>query len=192
MRTTYTPTESHWTTSVLRSLCLIVLLTALAACASLRARNWPTDIPPQDVFVETYLEDERNRTLQPRDAYLGWVVSFYQGTVVYPRGWLDIEQQLLERIPEENRDPLDEKLEELGIAIGAEWAKLNDDRVIDNRMLALWGSIMQLAQVDRKEIDAVELISADVQRLHAGQLRKRDVVESRYTDRLGLESFGDF
>lgn len=178
--------------AALRAALLVLLLTSLAACASLRARNWPDDIPPQEVFVETYIADERNQALQPRNEYLGWVVSFYQGTVVYPRGWLDIEDQLLERITPGQRKTLEEKLEALGIAIGAEWAKLNEDRIIDNRMLALWGSIMQLAQVDRKELEAVELIAADVQRLHAGQLRKRDVVESRYTDRLGLESFGDF
>lgn len=176
----------------MRQLLLATLLVSLASCASLRARNWPEDIPDREVFVASYLEDERNQAVQPRDEYLGWIVSFYQGTVVYPRGWLDIEEQLLERIPAEQREELDSKLEELGIAIGAEWAKLNDARVIDNRMLALWGSIMQLAQVDRKEMDAVELIASDVARLHAGELRKQDVVESRYTDRLGLESFGDF
>jgi predicted small lipoprotein YifL len=177
---------------LLRAALLILLVSSLAACASLRGRNWPDEIPPREVFVGTYLQDERNQSLQPRDAYLGWIVSFYQGTVVYPRGWLDIEDQLLERIDAEQRETLETKMEELGIAIGAEWAKLNEERVIDNRMLALWGSIMQLAQVDRKELDAVELIASDVERLYDGQLRKQDVVESRYTDRLGLESFGDF
>jgi len=41
-------------------------------------------------------------------------------------------------------------------------------------------------------LEAVALIGTDVERLLAGELRKEAVFEARYTDRLGLEAFGDF
>ena len=88
--------------------------------------------------MRAYRADTANQTLQTEQAYLEWILGFYQGTLIYPTGWLDVEEVLLESTEPESRAQLDERLEQLGITIGAEWAKENEARLIDNRMLALW------------------------------------------------------
>jgi len=87
---------------------------------------------------------------------------------------------------------LDGQLGDLGALIGAEWAKHNDVRRIDTRMLALWGSTLQQVQSYDLQIKSIELISDDVSELLAGNLRKEEIVETRYADELGLEVFGGF
>jgi len=64
--------------------------------------------------------------------------------------------------------------------------------LIDNRMLALWGSTLQLMQGTEERIEAIEVVSEDIDQLFAGSLRKRDIVEARYAEKLGFEVFGDF
>jgi len=164
----------------------------LTSCIGGRAADWPQELPPRQIFIEAFHSDVSNQSLQTQAAYLSWIRSFYTGTLIYPTGWLDIQRQLLARSSPEQRQDLQDKLAELGVAIGSEWAKENRNRLIDNRMLALWGSILQLAEAEGKQAESVELIAADVDRLYQGDLGKQAIVESRYTDRLELESFDGF
>lgn len=164
----------------------------LASCITPSIRNWPDEVPRQSLFVRAYRADAENQALQTEQAYLEWILGFYQGTLIYPTGWLDIEEMLLESTEPESREQLDRRLEQLGITIGAEWAKENEARLIDNRMLALWGSTLQLMQSTDERIEAIELMAEDINQLFAGSLRKRDIVEARYAERLGFEVFGDF
>jgi hypothetical protein len=103
-----------------------------------------------------------------------------------------VEEVLLESTAPKSRKQLAGRLEQLGITIGAEWAKENEARLIDNRMLALWGSTLQLMQSTQERIEAIEVVSEDIDQLFAGSLRKRDIVEARYAEKLGFEVFGDF
>ena len=112
--------------------------------------------------------------------------------MIYPTGWLDVEERLLEETPATERPTLDSRLEKLGIVIGAEWAKENDQRLIDNRMLALWGSTLQLMQGTDEQMQAIDEVSKDIDALFLGTLQKEDITESRYADKLGFEVFGDF
>jgi len=164
----------------------------LASCITPSIRNWPEEVPRQSLFLRAYRADTANQTLQTEQAYLEWILGFYQGTLIYPTGWLDVEEVLLESTEPESRAQLDERLEQLGITIGAEWAKENEARLIDNRMLALWGSTLQLMQGTEERIEAIEVVSEDIDQLFAGSLRKRDIVEARYAEKLGFEVFGDF
>lgn len=164
----------------------------LASCITPSIRNWPESVPRQGLFVQAYRADQQNQQFQTQRAYLEWILGFYQGTVIYPTGWLDVEQRLLERTPPEQRPELDSRLEELGILIGAEWAKENEGRLIDNRMLALWGSTLQLMEDAQQQLEAIDLVASDIDALFAGSLSKEDISESRYAERLGFEAFGDF
>ena len=95
----------------------------LASCITPSIRNWPEEVPRQSLFLRAYRADTANQTLQTEQAYLEWILGFYQGTLIYPTGWLDVEEVLLESTEPESRAQLDERLEQLGITIGAEWAK---------------------------------------------------------------------
>jgi hypothetical protein len=170
----------------------IVLSLTLASCITPSIRNWPETVPSQRLFVQAYRADPVNQQLQTQQEYLEWILGFYQGTVIYPTGWLDVEERLLEETPATERPTLDSRLEKLGIVIGAEWAKENDQRLIDNRMLALWGSTLQLMQGTDEQMQAIDEVSKDIDALFLGTLQKEDITESRYADKLGFEVFGDF
>ncbi len=162
----------------------------LTACITPSIRNWPDEVPRQALFERAYRADEVNQQYQSRQEYLEWILGFYQGTIIYPSGWLDVEEQLLERTPLQQQAQLDARLEELGIVIGAEWAKENDARLIDNRMLALWGSTLQLMEDAEQRMEAIDVVANDIDQLFEGELQKEDITEARYADRLGFEVFG--
>ena len=172
---------------VLAWLCL-----ALASCVGPNISNWPDTIPEQQFFVEAYLADEANQRLQSRSEYLEWTLSFYQGNLAYQSGWLDIESAVLNAAADREAAQLAAQLNDLGAAIGVEWAKHNRVRVIDSRMLALWGSALQLADNSEQQKRSIELISGDVNGLLSGGLSKDDIVESRYSEMLQLDFFGGF
>ena len=173
---------------------LVVFLCCLSltACITPSIRNWPDQVPPQRVFIEAYRADQQNQEFQSQQAYLEWILGFYQGTLIYPTGWLDVEDQLIAMTPAEHRPELDSRLEELGVLIGAEWAKENDARLIDNRMLALWGSTLQLMVGFDEQMRAIDEVANDIDALFQGELQKQDITEARYADKLGFEVFGDF
>ena len=165
---------------------------ALGGCASSGLNDWPDTVPHHQIFLDYWQDDSVNQQVQSRDEYLQWVRIFYTGNLLYPRGWLDLEIELLKELEPQQRRGLESDLRQLGITIGAEWAKLRDDRLVDSRLLALWASILQLAQVDQLELQAVDLIASDVELLFAGALARDEIVESRYAGSLGLATFGDF
>ncbi len=170
----------------------VLVLLLLTACVSPRAWNWPDFLPRQQLFIAAWQADHLNQQVQSQQDYLNWVRSFYTGTVVYPRGWLDIQAELSQRAEPQLRPKLICELERLGIAIGAEWAKSNGARIIDSSMLSLWGSVLQLSQLSNQEFEAVNQISEDVSLLLEGGLRKHEIIESRYAGKLGIDTFGGF
>ena len=176
----------------LRILKTLPLVVTLASCITPSIRDWPDDVPPSNLFISAYRADAANQVLQSEQAYLEWILGFYQGTVIYPTGWLDVERQLRNITEPEQRAVLSSRLRNLGILIGSEWAKENEARLIDNRMLALWGTTLQLMQTTDARLGAIELVSQDIEALFAGNLQKTDILEARYAERLGFEVFGDF
>ena len=176
----------------LRILKILPLVVTLCSCITPSIRDWPDDVPPINLFISAYRADAANQVLQSEQAYLEWILGFYQGTVIYPTGWLDVERQLRNITEPDQRAVLSSRLRNLGILIGSEWAKENEARLIDNRMLALWGTTLQLMQTTDARLGAIELVSQDIEALFAGNLQKIDILEARYAERLGFEVFGDF
>jgi|TARA_B110001454_G_C12701154_1_gene426602 hypothetical protein len=170
----------------------ILLSLSLFSCANQSLQRWPDTIPQQAYFAAVYAADEANRERQTRDEYLQWIMNFYEGSLVYSRGWLDVESAVLAASDPRGRSALDSQLADLGAAIAAEWAKDNDLRIIDNRMLSLWGWILQLADSNEQRLLSVEIIQLDVANLLEGDLVPTEVTEPRYERLLEIELFDDF
>lgn len=176
----------------IRKILLAWFCLILASCVGPNISNWPDTIPRQQFFVEAYLADADNQQLQSRTEYLEWAMSFYQGNLAYQSGWLDIESVVLNGAASGDASKLTAQLKQLGANIGVEWAKHNRLRLIDSRMLALWGSALQLAENPEQQKQSIELIVEDVSGLLNGNLNKNDIVESRYAELLQLDTFGGF
>ncbi len=171
---------------------LSALLATLASCVMPNIANWPDSVPPPEVFLAVYAEDEKNQHLQSQTEYLEWTLSFYQGNLVYQSGWEDIRGYVFEAPSEQQRAELLAQLNELGVAIGAEWAKHNDLRLIDSRMLSLWGSTIQLAPDFETQQETVVVIADDVEKLLSGNLPREEIHEMRYSTILGIDLFEGF
>tara|TARA_B110000858_G_scaffold198442_1_gene265103 strand:+ start:72325 stop:72894 length:570 start_codon:yes stop_codon:yes gene_type:complete len=171
---------------------LLACLLALATCMTPNLANWPETIPAQQVFVAVYVDDAENQNLQSQTEYLEWTLSFYQGNLAYQSGWVDIEDYLIEAPNEAQSMNMEKQLRSLGIAIGAEWSRHNDIRLIDTRMLSLWGSTIQLAGDYKQQRQSIETIAEDVERILSGDLAKEDILDTHYDELLGLDGFSGF
>ena len=178
--------------SLIKTSVTLLFAFTLASCISPNMHEWPDDVPKINLFVNAYRSDVPNQAFQSEEDYLEWILGFYQGTVLYPTGWLDVERQLLNSTEAEQKAVLALRLRDLGILIATEWAKDNESRLIDSRMLALWGSCLQLMQGTEARLAAIDLVSQDIEALSEGVLQKTDIVEARYAKRLEFEVFGDF
>lgn len=176
----------------MRTIWLVTVFMLFSACASRQQVEWLPDLPDRAFFEAAYSEDSVNQTLQTREEYLGWIKSFYTGTLLYPTGWFDVQERVLSTSSPENIDAFGPRLEEMGRLIAAEWAKENSARAIDNRLLALWGATLQSATPGNQRLEVFDLVASDVRRLLSRELDKAAIADSRYDELLGLDSFGDF
>lgn len=169
------------------SLTLLFLLT-LAACASSRVlTEWPETVPAQDLFLQAYQQDPENQARQTDVEYLTWVVRFYEGWEMMATGWNDMTPVVLSDLNARQSEQVASMRDNLGVLIAAEWAKDNDVRLIDTAMLSLWGGVMVAALEPQVRIDAIELITNDVERLLAGELAPARINDERYASRLSID-----
>lgn len=104
------------------------------------------------------------------DRYWGWVRSFYAGNRL-ARGWNDRARWLIAEVRSEaERGRLRARLNALGRAIGAEWARDYDVRRVSSADLLAWGRMMEKARA-RDGGDGVEIHRA--LGAIAGQLRRK-------------------
>ncbi len=165
---------------------------ALLSCQSTDRGDWPDTLPSQEYFVAAYYADSINQELQSEDAYLGWIRSFYEGNLMSPTGWLQMQSLVLANATPADRATIESRLDQLGAAIAAEWAKENRGRAIDSRMLSLWASLLQLAADATQQQRTIDVIATDVEDLLAGALSRDVIQESRYERLLGVEFFSGF
>ena len=181
--------------SGLNKLCrqiLASLIILFQGCIATNEALWPANIPHREYFESIYSGDKDNQLVQSKAGYLQWVVSFYEGTLIAPVGWLSLQSTVLEMADPKDRLELGNRLTTLGRLISGEWAKENDKRMIDSRMLSLWGSIMQLVDDPRIQGQAVALIEKDVKALLDRQLTPEAIVDERYEKGLGIVLFEGF
>ena len=176
-----------------RVLIVLKLLILLSACQTYKLDDeWPNDIPPRKIFVKGFLE-KRDLT-QADDAqlsyHLGWIKKFYQGTTLYPNGWLSASEQFIATINSKNeKKSVAKRLQNLGIAIGNEWAQDNSIRLINNTNMITWASAMRTAAERNKHSVFLDKVEKDVQALLNEELTSRDIKYERYFEE---ESFDDF
>ena len=153
---------------------------------------WPEVLPEREYFEGNYKKDKDNQLVQSEVDYLDWVVSFYEGTLIAPVGWLDLQSIVEEMADPEDRLELGKQLTDLGRLISGEWAKENNKRVIDSRLLSLWGSVMQLSDDPQVQAQAILLIEKDVNALLNRQLIPEAITDERYERVLGIDLFDEF
>jgi len=177
---------------LLRHNALLVVLVVQQSCVSTPPENWPETLPDRQLFVAAYQADARNQQEQNRAEYLDWILNFYQGSLLYSTGWQDIERLVLERTAPSDRPMITAELNRLGFAIASEWAKSNDVRVLDNRLLSLWGYLLQIAPDSAGQTRTIGVIAEDIAGLLSRRLAPDTVNESRYEALLGIELFEGF
>jgi hypothetical protein len=166
---------------------IVLCLLMLAGCASSRVLSeWPETVPEQSIFLQAYQQDLDNQAQQSDVEYLTWVVRFYEGWEMMATGWNDMTPVVLSDLSPQQSEQVAEMRDNLGVMIAAEWAKDNDERIIDTRMLSLWGGVMVAALDPEVRIDAIALITDDVERLLAGELAPARINDARYTERLPI------
>tara|TARA_R110002167_G_scaffold57407_3_gene162549 strand:- start:394 stop:873 length:480 start_codon:yes stop_codon:yes gene_type:complete len=148
--------------------------------------QWPEQIPQQSYFKQLYREDGSNKVRQSEVEYLVWVARFYEGWEMMPIGWHDISESVLVDLEPVQYRTIDGHLERIGAQISGEWAKDNEVRQIDSRMLSLWAGVMQAEYSAEYRIAAVEVIARDVDGILSGSLPVEQITEDRYGQLLGV------
>jgi hypothetical protein len=163
------------------------LVVFLAGCmSSAILEQWPEQIPQQSYFKQLYREDGSNKVRQSEVEYLVWVARFYEGWEMMPIGWQDISESVLVDLEPVQYRTIDGHLERIGAQISGEWAKDNEVRQIDSRMLSLWAGVMQAEYSAEYRIAAVEVIARDVDGILSGSLPVEQITEDRYGQLLGV------
>lgn len=179
--------------SVHRLLVSSILLLALTACQSYKLeQEWPPQIPDRELFIAGYLEKRNlDSATESEIAYhLGWVKKFYQGTTLYPNGWLRASSRYIESINDPKiRSDVSERMMYLGVQIANEWAQENGVRKINSTNIASWGSAMKTAAIRGEQLDFLDKVEKDVQSLINSKILSNDIGYDRY---FVEESFDDF
>ena len=176
----------------MRFIPLVGILLLVVSCKSNDSSVWPLTAPDRQYFISLYIADSDNQIVQTQEQYLQWVISFYQGTLITPTGWTAMQNIVVARADPSRKPELNQSLETLGAKIAGEWSKANEKRVIDSRMLSIWGSIIELVFEPDMQERALKLIINDVNALLAGDLLASEVTDSYYEKRLNLELFSGF
>lgn len=166
---------------------LTVWVVLLGGCmSSAFLEQWPEQIPQQSYFKQLYREDGSNKVRQSEDEYLIWVARFYEGWEMMPIGWQDISESVLVDLEPLQYRAIDGHLDRIGAQISGEWAKDNEVRQIDSRMLSLWAGVMQAQYSAEYRIAAVQFIARDVDDILSGALPEEQITEDRYGQLLGV------
>lgn len=177
----------------IRSASLIGLLIILTACQTYRLDSkWPPQMPPRQVFIDDYLQKHGVSSAKDSDIayHLSWVKRFYQGTTLYPVGWLSASERYLKSITsEQERQDVDRRLVKLGVKIVNEWAQGNKIRRINSSNIATWASAMRNAAETQQQLAFLGKVERDVSLLINKELLTTDIRYERYFEE---ESYDDF
>lgn len=180
-------------TVIYKRLILIVLALFLSACQTLdTSKDWPNDVPDRKLFVDDYLQKRGLKKADPQklNAHLGWIVRFFQGTVIYPNGWNRASEMLLASIEDPDTEQLaNQKINDLGIRIAMEWAQDNGIRKINSTNIATWGSALRRSAEVNDQIEFLNKIDNDVEGLISGKLNFNDITYERYYQDEDFDSF---
>ncbi|MHC4606433.1 MAG: hypothetical protein ACYTAF_05815 [Planctomycetota bacterium] len=161
---------------------LLVLVPVLAAgCIypEYREGEWPPGVPHKSYYLRLYNADRDNQKHQTVEEFLTWVIRFYKGYSIAP-GWHRVEKTLSQDLSNEEFSMLAPRLAFLGQLISGEWAKHTDVRLIDTRMLSLWGGILRKAMKKKVLKRAIDVLHGDALAVLAGEVKGKEITRSRY------------
>ena len=138
-------------------------------------------MPSKSYYEAEYAEDKANQNNQTLDEYLLWAVRFYDGTVLYRRGWRQLTAETLEQLddPEEIAEAR-EYLDLLGARISREWPKSKVHRQINTRHMSIWGLALLESMRRDEPLQLMDRVCDDVDELISGKLTPDDIGENRY------------
>jgi len=151
--------------------------------------DWPAELPPKEIFIQSYENDADNQEVQSREDYLTWIKRFYQGWVVYSHGWLKVSQNLLEELPMDQRAAARDQIADIGLEIAREWAKDKMDRYIFTNMVAVWGGGLLEALNQGDIFKYMELVEQDLELLKRRNIVREDISLQRYFPNIQTDSF---
>ena len=162
----------------------LLMLMTLQACSifQIEEENWPANLPEQEHFVNLYRRDTLNISFQNENEYLNWVIRFYQGTNLYPNGWLNISNHVIEKFADNasSAEEIKAKMHTLGLLISGEWAKNNKTRLITSRHVAIWGHALQKSTDQNEILTVLNQVNTDVEDLLSWKLSQQAITEQRY------------
>ena len=177
----------------LQKLSIIILLLCLAGCTTLATdRDWPSDVPKRQIFVDKFLESRGISKVDPKviDVHLSWITRFYQGTVLFPNGWNRVSERFLASIDQQDeKDKMAKRLYSLGLLIANEWAQDNDIRKVNNANVATWGGALRTSAERNDQSNFISKVERDVEALIAGTLTSSQIDYERYYP---SEDYDDF
>lgn len=146
--------------------------------------EWPRAAPPRSHYERVYNADASNRQLQTEAEYYTWIIRFYEGRPMFPTGWQDTEERLLQGVDEDRYPIVKAKLSYLGHLVSGEWAKHNRTRRIHSDMLMIWGEVLRDMPPGVQRELAIDAITEDVLGLLSGRLDPRRIAPQRYRELL--------
>ena len=169
------------------------LAITLAACQTPNTsiRNWPSNIPARSIFIDAYNEQAAaGINNEPLESHLGWIIKFYKGSVLYPMGWNNMIELLVNSLDNtKDQASAQWRLEQLGQEICIEWAQTNAARNIDSANIAVWGSALRSSVERGEQFAFIDKVEADAKDLIARKLNPRDISTERYYPPEDYDSF---
>ncbi len=166
-----------------KAISVLTMVLMLVSCATnIEDIEWPDGAYPRGYFEAAFLEDPAAGEYQTQEDYLLWVTRFYNGYSIAP-GWLNLQQEVLDRLEDPESayaDSVIERLYHLGGTIGAEWAKSNEVRLLNTRNAAVWRDALVEAIAQDDLDNYITRVENDVQAILAGTLDKEVIEFERY------------
>lgn len=168
-----------------RNISLILFATLLlSACqTSNLLMDWPAELPNRQLFIDGYYDKRGISQASPKvlNRHLGWIVKFYQGTLIYPLGWDEVSKRFLATVNDDtSRALLANRARLLGIKIANEWAQANNIRLINNRALLAWGNGLQTSAERMDQLRYIAEVERDVELLLNGEITNDEIKFERY------------
>lgn len=106
------------------------------------------------------LEVSHNSLAMLDEEGLDWYAKFQDGGLLFD-GWQEISEDVLAKIPDENKIFTKVTMLALGVKIGCEWSKENDIRKINTDMLQDWGKKIRTSVTESPETISVVISSIE-------------------------------
>lgn len=176
--------SSH-TKHYLRWFYIALITSTISACQINKlSNNWPSDLPPLEIFVAAHAEQSKRGTNDSTlDQHLVWIKRFYKGSIIYPIGWNDMIETVTSSFSLEQQEDAalaKQKLEDLGLRICIEWAQANDKRRINSSNIAVWGNALRTSVERNEQISFISIVEIDVQDMINGELSMQEISIDRY------------